>query len=85
MTPRGQIMDKLARPPYRFTSKAISEATGLDWRVVEKTLEELIVEGLVHGQNGGFVRRDRMRRTPPERKPKAAKPPHPRQRGFGFE
>lgn len=81
---RSLILDKLRQSPYRFTSKQISDSTGIDWRVVETKLRELVGEGVVRGQNKCFIRVDRMMTTPRSRSAPAPKV-SPRQRGFGFE
>lgn len=81
---RSLILEKLRQSPYRFTSKQISDSTGIDWRVTETRLRELVAEGLVRGQNKCFVRVDRMTATPRVRGGATPKV-DPRQRGFGFE
>ncbi len=89
---RDEILKKLAKPPYRFTSKQVFEAlppevfAGVEfrWKMVEEELAAMREEHLLHVQNGCFIRWDRMRRKPPERR-KSPRKIDPRQKGFGFE
>lgn len=87
----AEILSKLARAPYRYTSRQIfdamapecfvDETDGMRWKVVEDHLRELIQQKLIHSQNGYFVRVDRMKRLPPERRA-TPKKSHPKQMEF---
>lgn len=81
---RLQILVKLSAAPYRFSSKAIADSTRYKWSEVDRELGKMLAEGILHAQNGEYVRKDRMNRMPPERR-KPVKKVDPRQKGFGFE
>lgn len=91
---RSELMRKLAKAPYRYSSRQLYEAMppfvlkygdeGKNWRAVELELFEMLKEGLVHVQNRYYVRKDRMYQRAFERRRPAPKS-NPKQTDFGWE